>query len=133
MHFIIDRTEKITSGKILNRTMPHVTAKKPFFHAGIIPFSRVTHDHVPEKGRVVVVYSRIHHQRMQFRPVSGAGVIGAMARTAMEAMGIIVESVWAICLNRKACSFSKKKRNKFPLTTLKLGAAIQREMSNVVF
>ena len=49
--FIIDGTDNFPAKFLINDAC--VMAKKPFSHAGII-----------------VVYSRIHHQRMQFRPAS---------------------------------------------------------------
>lgn len=66
--FIIDGTDNFPAKFLINDAC--VMAKKPFSHAGIIRFKGQLMTYVPGEGYATVVYSRIHHQRMQFRPVS---------------------------------------------------------------
>lgn len=65
--FIIDGTDNFPAKFLINDAC--VMAKKPFSHAGIIRFKGQLMTYVPGED-ATVVYSRIHHQRMQFRPVS---------------------------------------------------------------
>ena len=66
--FIIDGTDNFPAKFLINDAC--VMAKKPFSHAGIIRFKGQLMTYVPGEGHATVVYLRIHHQRMQFRPVS---------------------------------------------------------------
>ena len=66
--FIIDGTDNFPAKFLINDAC--VMAKKPFSHAGIIRFKGQLMTYVPGEGHVTVVYLRIHHQRMPYRPVS---------------------------------------------------------------
>ncbi len=66
--FIIDGTDNFPAKFLINDAC--VMAKKAIFsHAGIIRFKGQLMTYVPGEY-AIVVYSRIHHQRMQFRPAS---------------------------------------------------------------
>lgn len=66
--FIIDGTDNFPAKFLINDAC--VMAKKPFSHAGIIRFKGQLMTYVPGEDRATVVYLKIHHQRMLYRPVS---------------------------------------------------------------
>ena len=66
--FIIDGTDNFPAKFLINDAC--VMAQKPFSHAGIIRFKGQLMTYVPEGPCYRYVYSKIHRQRMLFRPVN---------------------------------------------------------------